>query len=104
MIESNKTTCPNCGNDFDKSFAYCPYCGQANKKLNLSFKYVVSEFLAASFNVDSKLFITLKLLLLKPAKLTHEFLAGKRAKYISPIRLYLLISLVYFFILTFTTG
>jgi len=102
MVENNNITCPNCGNEFDKEFTYCPHCGQANKKLNLGFKFVLSEFLSASFNVDSKLLLTMKLLLFKPAKLTHEFLDGRRTKYISPIRLYLLISLIYFFILSFS--
>jgi hypothetical protein len=102
MVDSNNTSCPNCGKDYIKEFSYCPHCGQANKKLNLSFNFVISEFLLANFNVDSKLITTLKLLLFKPAKLTHEFLDGKRTKYISPIRLYLLISLIYFFILSFS--
>ncbi len=95
-----KKTCLNCGKEFESNFNFCPYCGQANKKNNLSLKYIVSEFLSVNFNVDSKLFLSLKLLLLRPAFLTREYLAGKHTKYLSPVRIYLLVSLVYFFLLS----
>ncbi len=100
MPDKSYKTCPNCQHKFKKEFDYCPHCGQANRDLNLNFRFVFSEFLSANFNLDSEILLTLKLLLLKPGMLSREFLAGKRTKYISPIRLYLLISLVYFFILS----
>jgi len=100
MPDKSYTICPNCQHKFKKEFDYCPHCGQANKDLNLNFRFIFSEFLSANFNLDSKILLTLKLLLLKPGMLSREFLAGKRTKYISPIRLYLLVSLVYFFILS----
>ncbi len=92
--------CPNCENEFSSENNYCPNCGQANKAHRLNFKYIVSDFLSANFSLDSKILITLKLLLISPATLTVEFLSGKRMKYISPVRLYLLISFVYFFMLS----
>lgn len=94
--------CPNCENEFDSSFNYCPYCGQKNVEPDFKLKHFLSEYLAANFNIDSKLFITLRSLVLKPAELTKELLAGKREKYLTPVRLYLLISLIYFF--TFSLG
>ncbi len=42
----------------------------------------------------------LKLLLFSPAFLTSEYLKGRHKKYISPIRIYLIISLIYFFTLS----
>lgn len=100
MVDYEKITCPNCENGYDGNYGFCPYCGQANKKLNLSFKYFVSEFLSANFNLDSKIFRTLKLLIISPAKLTTEFIAGKRTRYIPPMRLYLLLSFIYFLVLS----
>src|SRR5262249_43593287 len=52
-----------------------------------------NEFL----NWDSKFFTTIALLILKPWRLTNEFLAGKRVRYVNPLRLYLLASILFFF-------
>jgi len=54
---------------------------------------VLNEFL----NWDSKFFATIALLILKPWRLTNEFLAGKRVRYVHPLRLYLLASILFFF-------
>jgi uncharacterized membrane protein len=43
---------------------------------------------------------TLKPLLVRPGYLTNEFSAGRRANYVSPVRLYLVVSLVFFFLLS----
>ena len=91
--------CPNCDKAFNKEFAYCPHCGQKNSKLRIGLKHFISDYLSANFNLDSKILLTLKLLLFKPAFLTKEFLKGRQTKYIPPVRLYLVISLTYFFVL-----
>jgi uncharacterized protein DUF3667 len=96
----NYIICPNCENEFSASNNYCPYCGQVNKPQRLGFKFIITDLLSANFNLDSKIVITLKLLILSPAGLTREFFLGRRTKYLSPIRLYLLISFIYFFVLS----
>lgn len=96
-------TCPNCKETFDCSFNYCPNCGQSSKDLKLNFKYFVSEFLSGMFNIDSKIFRTLRLLFFKPGKLSKEFIAGKRNSYIQPVRLYLIGSLIYFTVASLVT-
>lgn len=97
---NEKRICPNCEQAFDRSFAYCPHCGQQNKKLDLHLRYFLNDFISSSFNLDSKIFRTLKLLIFYPGKLSREFIAGKRTRYIPPVRLYLIISLVYFTLLS----
>ena len=57
------------------------------------------EFLDSCFSIDSKLFITLKYLIFKPGFLTKEYWDGKRSRYISPIKIYLVISFIIFAIL-----
>jgi len=52
----------------------------------------VHEFL----HLDGKIFQTLQLLVTKPGELTLEYLRGRRARYISPVRLYLTLSLLFF--------
>ena len=59
---------------------------------------VLNEFL----NWDSKFFTTIGLLILKPWRLTNEFLAGRRARYVHPLRLYLLVSILFFFAATYS--
>ena len=100
LSENIKKVCPNCNTEFDSSCSFCPNCGQVNRKLDLSFKYFISEFLSINFNIDSKIYRTLKLLMFSPAKLSMEFIAGKRVKYIPPMRLYMVISLIFFFVLS----
>jgi Protein of unknown function (DUF3667) len=53
---------------------------------------VTHEFL----HVDSKIFRTVKLLLLKPGFLTREYFEGRRVRYVSPLRVYLVFSVIYF--------
>lgn len=103
MTKSNphNKLCPNCETSYINSFSFCPNCGQANKNLSLNFKYFVSEFLSGMFNLDSKIYRTLKLLFLEPGKLSKEFIAGKRNSYIPPVRMYLIGSLIYFTISSF---
>jgi hypothetical protein len=47
-------------------------------------------------HVDSKIFRTVWLLLRRPGLLTREYFAGRRARYVPPIRLYLVFSVIYF--------
>lgn len=100
MADSQLNKCLNCEHELNKSDKFCPNCRQINRENNLNFKYLISEFLSANFNLDSKIYLTLKLLITSPAMLTKAFLKGKRTKYITPVRLYLIISLVYFFVLS----
>jgi hypothetical protein len=90
--------CPNCGEIVDNRF--CPVCGQENKEYNHSFQEMSREFISHTFNLDSRFFRTIKFLLFMPGRLTSEYFLGRRETYISPFKLYLVISMLYF--LTFT--
>ena len=59
------------------------------------------EFCREAFEVDSRLLQTLKLLLFKPGSLTREFSRNRRARYMSPIRLYLFTSFLFVLVLSF---
>jgi len=99
MTTKQPHICPNCDKEFDNDFAYCPHCGQKNNERRIKLRHFISDYLSANFNFDSKVFITLKLLLFRPGFLTTAFFKGQQTKYIPPVRLYLFISLAYFFIL-----
>src|SRR5213083_2511987 len=89
------THCENCGAELQGH--WCAQCGQAAIEYRRSFRYVVADLLNEFLNWDSKFFATIALLILKPWRLTNEFLAGKRVRYVHPLRLYLLASILFFF-------
>jgi hypothetical protein len=89
------THCENCGAQLIGH--YCAQCGQAAVDYRRSFRYVIADVLDSFLNWDSKFFTTIALLILKPWRLTDEFLAGKRVRYVNPLRLYLLASILFFF-------
>jgi len=60
----------------------------------------VHEFVKTQIDFDSRMIRTLRALLLKPGFLTTEFARGRRADYVSPVRLYLVISVAFFAMLS----
>ena len=64
----------------------------------------IRNFFEESFSFDSKFFKSLKLLLISPGFLTHEYSEGRIASYITPLKMYLFISVVSFFISSFTSS
>lgn len=88
--------CPNCGEEMQGE--YCQGCGQKRlhrRELSLKHFFVnaTNEFTDLESN---KAVQTFKALLFKPGYLTDEYLAGRKGRYISPIRLYLTFSALYF--------
>ncbi len=95
-----KDRCENCGYFLADIYNYCPRCGQENNDKNISFGTIVKESVQNYFSLDSRFGKSVKPFLFKPGFLTREFITGKRVSYANPIRLYLLLSLFFFFVLT----
>ena len=87
--------CENCGAQL--SGRYCAQCGQAAVDYRRSFRHVIADVLDSFLNWDSKFLATIGLLIARPWRLTNEFLAGRRVRYVHPLRLYLLASILFFF-------
>src|SRR5205823_2914205 len=94
------THCQNCGAEL--MGPHCAQCGQAAIDYRRSFRHVIVDVLDSFLNWDSKFFATLGLLIVKPWQLTNEFLAGKRVRYLHPLRLYLLASILFFFAVNYS--
>jgi hypothetical protein len=92
--------CRNCGAAL--AGRYCSQCGQAAEVHVPSVKEIIQEILEGLTHSDSRLWNTLKCLWLKPGKLTLEFIAGRRVAYLPPFRLYLILSVLYFFLSSLT--
>ena len=98
---SRGTQCLNCGLAIDTNF--CPNCGQHNTNHNHGIGQFLNEFLDEFLHLDSKILRTLVPLLTKPGFLTQEWVAGKRVRYITPLKLYLTLSAFCFLALSFKT-
>lgn len=92
--EPTPAPCANCGNPAPGAF--CPACGQSTDPLPGSLFQFARDFLQSLVDVDSKVVRSLWPLLRRPGALTREYLAGKRASQVSPLRLYLFASFVFF--------
>ncbi len=91
------TECQNCGYAVDKN--YCPNCGQKNTETRQSFHHLFTHFIEDLTHYDTAFWKTIKYLLFRPAKLTTEYLQGKRQSYVPPVKLYIFISFITFLII-----
>jgi hypothetical protein len=96
--------CTNCGNANMIEVKYCPRCGQVNHDLNVPVKHLVAEVLENTIHFDSKMYRTIKALLFRPGFLTAQFNEGKRVSYVAPVRLYIFISFIFFFLLSMNSS
>lgn len=96
------TYCPNCGTEVTDR--YCPHCGQESQKRIVSLRIMVEDAISNFLTLDARLPQTLVPLLFEPGYLTREYIAGRRARYTRPSRLYLAVSVVFFFVLSLSSG
>lgn len=91
--------CPNCGNLLRHDDEFCSRCGQENHELRVPIRHLLFEFVESITHFDGKLWATLRAMLV-PGRITEEYLAGKRARFVPPGRLYIFTSVVYFFLIS----
>lgn len=91
--------CRNCEHPLAESAAnFCPQCGQDTLNHPPTFWEFVHEFITHYVALEGKLWKTLALLFFKPAELTREYRAGRKLRYISPLRLYITASFLFFLV------
>ena len=90
--------CRNCQSSLDGEF--CSACGQRNVDLEKPIWSLVGSVISETFEVDGRAALTVKVLFRHPGMLTAEFLAGRRAAYSPPLRLYLVFSIVFFLLVS----
>ena len=95
------TPCYNCATPL--AGPWCHACGQAPHDYHRSAWVLAAEALENFFHADGRLWRTLWRLLRNPARLTRDFLAGKRAPQVPPLRLFLVVLLILFVIANWAT-
>jgi hypothetical protein len=91
---ARSASCLNCGTPLDGPF--CSACGQRDVPPYPTVRELVVDAFWELSGWDGRFLLTVRSLLRRPGMLTREFLEGRRARYVSPLRLYLMASLVYF--------
>src|SRR5262245_46317289 len=89
------TDCLNCGEPLRGSF--CSACGQRVVPPDPSVAELAGDAWEELSGYDGRIAATFRGLL-HPGFLTREYVAGRRARYLSPLRLYLSVSVLYFLI------
>lgn len=76
---------------------YCAACGQKRfVEADRRFGHLLRQFLAAATDLDGRLWGSLRALLFQPGRLSRDYLDGRRARWMSPIGLFLLINVFFF--------
>jgi hypothetical protein len=91
--------CLNCGAELRGQ--YCGHCGQRARSRLISLWELLSDAFGDLLELDSRLWRTLIPLLIRPGQLTRDYLEGRRARYMPPFRMYLVLSVVFFVVAFF---
>ena len=96
-----KGKCLNCGAQVDG--AYCAACGQRTH-LHRSLLHIGHDILHGVFHFEGRMWHTLPELFFHPGRLTRRYIDGERAKFVSPMALYLFTVFLMFGVFSFTTS
>ncbi len=90
--------CTNCGRVL--AGPYCHGCGQPARSFIRALPGLIREIASDTLYYDSRMWRTLKALMLQPGHLSREYVHGRRARFTSPVRLYLVSSILAFLLVT----
>jgi hypothetical protein len=94
--------CLNC--DHPLTGRYCSACGQKHDPHAQTVGHFLAETFETLTHADSRLWLTLRVLLTRPGNLTADFFAGRRNRYMPAIRLYIVISVLFFLLMAIVPG
>ncbi len=94
--ERKEKICLNCNTELIDRF--CHHCGQENIEPKESFWHLVTHFFNDITHFDGKFFTTVGLLFRRPGFLSREYMAGRRMRYLNPVRMYVFTSALFFLV------
>jgi hypothetical protein len=101
VAQETIAVCANCGTPLTGQF--CSHCGQRLEQHVHSLTEFLGEAAEVITHADSRVWRTFVPLLFRPGFLTQQYLAGRRASYLPPFRLYIVLSVVFFLMASFAT-
>ncbi|MBK7435141.1 MAG: DUF3667 domain-containing protein [Chitinophagaceae bacterium] len=96
LKERKEKNCLNC--QAEVMGKYCHVCGQENIEPKESVWHLVTHFFQDITHFDGKFFSTIRYLIVRPGFLSTEYMIGRRASYVNPVRLYVFTSAFFFLI------
>ncbi|MFU7527450.1 DUF3667 domain-containing protein [Qipengyuania sp. ASV99] len=84
--DANQKTCRNCSAHVTAS--YCPECGQ-KAHVHRTLSAILHDLIHGVLHLDGKFWLTLPMLIFKPGQLTRRYIEGERAKFVSPMAMFL---------------
>ncbi|WP_232495654.1 DUF3667 domain-containing protein [Novosphingobium kaempferiae] len=98
---THESNCLNCNTRLVGS--HCHACGQA-AHVHRTLGAFFHDLLHGVFHFEGKIWRTLPMLVLRPGRLTREYIDGRRASYVSPIALFLFSVFLMFAVFHATEG
>ena len=99
MSRHDTSTCENCGTALQGG--YCHVCGQRAHNPLRNFRHAVEEVFESLWHLDGRIFRTVRDLFV-PGRVAVNYLAGHRVRYIAPLRLFVILTVLAFFVGKFT--
>ena len=96
---THERNCLNCGCGLLGDYCHC--CGQ-KAHIHRSLRAFMGDFIAGLMNFEGKFWRTLPMLAWRPGEMTRRYIAGERARFISPVALYLFTVFAMFAVLNLT--
>ncbi|MEQ1511946.1 MAG: DUF3667 domain-containing protein [Lysobacteraceae bacterium] len=87
--------CENCASVLQGG--YCHVCGQRAHSPLHHFGHAIEEVFESFWHLDGRIFSTLRDLFV-PGRVAAGYLAGHRVRYVAPLRLFIVLSLITFFV------
>lgn len=98
--ETKDRYCHNCHYPLSPHGDYCTHCSQKYGDGRITVWALIKEYAESFLNFDSKIFLTIGHLFI-PGKLTNEFFLGHHKRYVSPLRIFVIMALIHFAVLGF---
>lgn len=90
--------CLNCGAELKPQDQYCRICGQKRLRQKLTLSDFIKDSLSSFLALDGPVILTLRSLFLRPGLMARDYVQGQRVRYLNPVRIYFLSSLLMLFI------
>jgi len=101
--ENYMIACQNCEGLFEDGANFCPHCGQKTND-DLTIGVLFYNTISNYFSFDARFLKSFLPLMIKPGYLVSKFIEGKRLMYLHPAQMYLFVSVIFFFIISFSTS